>query len=48
MLLKRYQRRTLDAVQAWLQALDAARAKHAKLRDVDPELAEGFDFPAQA
>jgi len=47
-LLKDYQRQTLDAVQAWLQALAVARAKREKLREVDPDLVPGYDFPAQA
>jgi hypothetical protein len=48
MLLKDYQRQTLDAVQAWLQALATARAKGEKLREIDPEMEAGYDFPAQA
>ena len=48
MLLKDYQRRTLDATQAWLQALAAARAKAEKLREIDPEMEAGYDFPVQA
>ena len=48
MLLKDYQRRTLDATQAWLQALAAARAKAEKLREIDPEMEAGYDFPSQA
>jgi len=47
-LLKDYQRRTLDTVQAWLQALAAARAKAEKLREIDPEMEAGYDFPSQA
>lgn len=48
MVLKEYQLRTLDAVRDWLVALAEQRAKAAKLREVDAELAEAFDFAAQA
>ncbi len=48
LLLKDYQRRTLDAVQAWLQALAAERAKADKMAAIDPELAGGYDYVGRA
>ncbi len=44
--LKEYQTRTLQHVQAYLQALGEARAKSAKLAAIDPDAA--FDFTAKA
>jgi len=48
MVLKDYQRHTLEVVQDYLKTLAEQRAKAAKLREVDPELAEGFDFAVAA
>lgn len=47
-VLKEYQTRTLQHVQAYLQALAEARAKAAKLAAVDPDLVASFDFTAVA
>jgi len=46
MVLKEYQSRTLQHVQAYLQALAEARSKAAKAREIDPDLA--FDFTVKA
>lgn len=46
MVLKEYQTRTLQHVQAYLQALAEARTKAAKARELDPDLA--FDFTVRA
>jgi type III restriction enzyme len=48
MVLKDYQRHTLEVVQDYLKKLAEQRAKAAKLRAVEPELAEAFDFAATA
>lgn len=48
MVLKEYQSRTLQHVQAYLQALAEARAKAAKLAAMDPELAATYDFTTAA
>ena len=48
MVLKDYQRHTIEVVQDYLKTLAEQRAKAAKLREVDPELAEGFDYAVTA
>jgi type III restriction enzyme len=48
MVLKEYQRHTLEVVQDYLKTLAAERAKVEKLREVDRELAEGVDFTVTA
>ncbi|MFA5057133.1 MAG: DEAD/DEAH box helicase family protein, partial [Opitutaceae bacterium] len=45
-VLKEYQSRTLQHVQAYLQALAEARAKSAKLATIDPDAA--FDYTVKA
>ena len=46
MVLKEYQKRTLDLVQAYLQQLAKARRNLEKMRQIDPEM--DFDWPSQA
>ncbi|MBI2518025.1 MAG: DEAD/DEAH box helicase family protein [Opitutae bacterium] len=46
MVLKEYQTRTLQHVQAYLQALAEHRAKSAKLAAIDPDA--GYDFTVRA
>lgn len=45
---KDYQTRSLETVRAWLDALAEARAKAAKLAEMDADLAAGFHFPEAA
>lgn len=48
MVLKDYQRHTLEVVQDYLKTLTEQRAKADKLREFDADAAEGFDFAATA
>ncbi len=48
MVLKDYQSRTLQHVQAYVQALTEARAKAANLAALDPDMAAAYDFTVAA